>query len=149
MAKADLGTKRNCPKCSSKFYDLKKHPAHCPICGHDFDPEAPVKKRGKRKTTKVSAEDAKSQVLAASASKKRKESSDDDDIELPEFEDLGIMEDMDDLDDMEEVEGLKGKASGNSDEDEDEDLDLDDDMLDEDEEIDLDDEDFDDEDKRR
>lgn len=124
MAKSELGSKRNCPKCASKFYDLNKNPAHCPICGHDFDPEAPVKKRGKRKTTKVSAADAKSQVMAASATKKRKDSDDDDDIELPEFEDLGIIEDMDDMDDMEEVEGIKAKPAKT--EGDDEDIDLDD-----------------------
>lgn len=133
MAKTELGTKRNCPKCSSKFYDLQKNPAHCPICGHDFDPEVPVRKRGKRKTTKVSAEDARSQVLAASVSKKRKET-DEDDIELPEFEDLGIIEDMDDLDDMDDVAVVKKTSDDEDDIIDDDDAIIDDVEIDEDEE---------------
>lgn len=30
--KVDLGTKRVCPECEAKFYDLAKDPALCPIC---------------------------------------------------------------------------------------------------------------------
>ncbi|MCH2547254.1 MAG: TIGR02300 family protein [Alphaproteobacteria bacterium] len=137
MAKSELGTKRSCPKCASKFYDLNKNPAQCPVCAHGFDPEAPVKKRGKRKTVKMGADAVKTQVMASSATKGRKESDDDDDIELPEFDDLGIMEDMDD-DDLEDVESIKGKPSVTSDgEDEiikdDDDIVIDDDDVDEDE----------------
>lgn len=36
--KAELGEKRVCPECESKFYDLTKNPAICPICSHSFDP---------------------------------------------------------------------------------------------------------------
>ena len=32
MAKAELGTKRLCPNCSAKFYDLNKDPIVCPKC---------------------------------------------------------------------------------------------------------------------
>ncbi|MGB0906774.1 MAG: FYDLN acid domain-containing protein [Maricaulaceae bacterium] len=39
MAKVDLGTKRFCPECSAKFYDLARVPATCPECQHSFDPE--------------------------------------------------------------------------------------------------------------
>ena len=38
MAKVDLGTKRVCPECEAKFYDLGKNPATCPMCQHSFDP---------------------------------------------------------------------------------------------------------------
>lgn len=38
MPKAKLGTKRACPNCESKFYDLEKDPIVCPICGSTFDP---------------------------------------------------------------------------------------------------------------
>ena len=40
MPKADLGEKRVCPECGSKFYDLAKRPAVCPMCQHSYDPEA-------------------------------------------------------------------------------------------------------------
>lgn len=38
MAKVDIGTKRVCPECEAKFYDLTKNPAVCPMCQHSFDP---------------------------------------------------------------------------------------------------------------
>lgn len=40
---AKLGTKRNCSKCSMKFYDFGKSSIQCPKCGTEFDPEAQVK----------------------------------------------------------------------------------------------------------
>lgn len=36
MVKAELGTKRICPSCGSKFYDLLKSPIICPKCGVSF-----------------------------------------------------------------------------------------------------------------
>lgn len=120
MAKPELGTKRECPKCASKFYDLKKNPAECPICHHGFDPTVPVRKRGKKKTVKMAADDAAEKVMAATASKKRTEIEDDEDIDLPEFEDLGVMEAMDDLDDMEDVDVVSKKVGGEDDDVDDE-----------------------------
>ena len=35
MAKPGLGTKRLCPHCGAKFYDLDKDPIVCPKCGTD------------------------------------------------------------------------------------------------------------------
>ena len=32
MAKPELGTKRLCPNCGAKFYDLNKDPIVCPKC---------------------------------------------------------------------------------------------------------------------
>ncbi|MFT6541441.1 MAG: hypothetical protein ACJAU5_000515 [Maricaulis maris] len=39
MAKPELGSKRACPSCSAKFYDLGRRPARCPKCETEFDPE--------------------------------------------------------------------------------------------------------------
>ena len=36
MVKAELGTKRTCPSCGAKFYDLLKSPIICPKCGVSF-----------------------------------------------------------------------------------------------------------------
>ncbi len=36
MVKAELGTKRTCPSCSARFYDLLKNPIICPKCGVSF-----------------------------------------------------------------------------------------------------------------
>ncbi len=37
MAKADLGTKRHCPNCGTKYYDLNRSPIICPRCGTRFE----------------------------------------------------------------------------------------------------------------
>ena len=44
MAKADLGTKRLCPNCGAKYYDLNRDPIICPRCDTVF--EVPTKSRG-------------------------------------------------------------------------------------------------------
>lgn len=36
MVKAELGTKRTCPSCATRFYDLLKNPIVCPKCGVTF-----------------------------------------------------------------------------------------------------------------
>ena len=38
MAKPELGTKRHCQSCATKFYDLQKDPILCPKCGTVFVP---------------------------------------------------------------------------------------------------------------
>src|ERR1700691_3468045 len=45
LVKADLGTKRACPSCAARFYDLTKRPIECPKCGFSFEPEALYKQR--------------------------------------------------------------------------------------------------------
>lgn len=40
MVKAELGTKRSCPNCAARFYDLNKTPIECPKCGTAFIAEA-------------------------------------------------------------------------------------------------------------
>ncbi len=37
MAKPELGTKRHCPSCGTKYYDLNRDPILCPKCGTVFD----------------------------------------------------------------------------------------------------------------
>lgn len=36
MVSAELGTKRTCPNCAARFYDLLKDPITCPKCGTSF-----------------------------------------------------------------------------------------------------------------
>jgi len=36
VVKAELGTKRTCPSCASRFYDLLRNPIVCPKCGVTF-----------------------------------------------------------------------------------------------------------------
>ena len=36
MVKPELGTKRTCPNCATRFYDLLKDPITCPKCSTSF-----------------------------------------------------------------------------------------------------------------
>lgn len=50
--KPERGTKRICPSCESRFYDLARIPAICPKCGAEYvepvrpAPLYPIRKRG-------------------------------------------------------------------------------------------------------
>ena len=45
MAKPELGTKRICVSCGTRFYDLGKAPAICPKCGTEQPPDQPKQRR--------------------------------------------------------------------------------------------------------
>lgn len=45
MAKPELGLKRVCVSCGTKFYDLMRAPALCPKCGTEQPAEQPKLKR--------------------------------------------------------------------------------------------------------
>ena len=46
MVKPEWGTKRTCPKCSTRFYDLgAEDPVHCINCGNDWIPEPVLKSK--------------------------------------------------------------------------------------------------------
>jgi uncharacterized protein (TIGR02300 family) len=45
MAKPELGTKRQCVACGTRFYDLTKVPAVCPKCGTEQPAEQPRARR--------------------------------------------------------------------------------------------------------
>ena|SRR6185369_11939653 len=46
MVKPEWGTKRTCPKCSTRFYDLTHdNPVHCIECGTEWVPEPVLKSK--------------------------------------------------------------------------------------------------------
>jgi uncharacterized protein (TIGR02300 family) len=45
MAKPELGSKRICVSCQTRFYDLTRAPALCPKCGVEQPPEQPRPRR--------------------------------------------------------------------------------------------------------
>jgi uncharacterized protein (TIGR02300 family) len=46
MVKPEWGTKRTCPKCATRFYDLGKDaPVTCITCGVAWDPEPVLKSK--------------------------------------------------------------------------------------------------------
>ncbi|HXM85839.1 MAG TPA: TIGR02300 family protein [Stellaceae bacterium] len=48
VAKIDWGTKRICPNCGARYYDMRRVPIACPKCGAPFDLEALAKPRKTR-----------------------------------------------------------------------------------------------------
>lgn len=47
MPKEEWGTKRLCPHCATRFYDLKNDPLTCPACGAQFTLESLIDGRSK------------------------------------------------------------------------------------------------------
>ena len=46
MVKPEWGTKRTCPKCATRFYDLgKDDPVVCIECGQAFEPDTVLKSK--------------------------------------------------------------------------------------------------------
>lgn len=134
MAKADLGTKRTCPNCASKFYDLGRMPAQCPKCGHEYDPTEleqqipPVKKV---------AEDTEDKKEEACSEADGFEDEADDAVEV----DLAAAEPADqDDDENEDASGLSDDIGDDFESDDIEDSDEDDNttvLIDEEEDDDL------------
>src|SRR5213082_1950773 len=48
VAKPEWGTKRICPSCGTRYYDLMRDPVVCPKCSTPFDAEAFLKSRRTR-----------------------------------------------------------------------------------------------------
>ena len=89
MAKPELGTKRVCVACNTKFYDLLKTPPVCPKCSTEQPAEAP---RTRRPSGNV-VEDKRP---------KKPPVADDADVEVEAVEDDAeedVLEDASDLED--------------------------------------------------
>src|SRR6266481_7099700 len=56
VAKPEWGTKRICPSCGTRYYDLLRDPVVCPKCSTPFDPEAFLKSRRARPAPPVEKE---------------------------------------------------------------------------------------------
>ena len=56
MAKPEWGTKRICPSCGARYYDLLREPVICPKCSTPFDPEAFLRARRARPSVPVEKE---------------------------------------------------------------------------------------------
>ncbi len=56
MAKPEWGTKRICPSCTTRYYDLLRDPVVCPKCSTPFDPEAFLRARRARPAAPVEKE---------------------------------------------------------------------------------------------
>ncbi len=81
MPKEEWGTKRLCPHCSTRFYDLQRDPMTCPACGAEFTAESLQPGRGR--------------AIVADKSSTRN----DDQVDVVDDEDLDDDADGGDLDD--------------------------------------------------
>ncbi len=86
MSKPELGTKRDCPSCGAKFYDLNKSPAVCPKCKHEFVPDTGAKAKRAKPVEKPKEKPVKRAVIA----------DDDDNVSLDALRDEELA--ADDLD---------------------------------------------------
>src|SRR5580658_6113245 len=56
LAKPEWGTKRICPSCGTRYYDLLREQVVCPKCSTPYDPEAFLKARRSRPVAPVEKE---------------------------------------------------------------------------------------------
>ena len=111
MAKPELGMKRVCPKCDTRYYDMTKLPPVCPSCGTVYDPEEVMGARRGRSAVLEDAKKAKEQQAMAADDNLL----DIDDDAVPEAEgdqDPSLIEDASELGDDEDEMGLSGTEDG-------------------------------------
>lgn len=89
MPKEEWGTKRLCPHCATRFYDLNNNPMFCPACGSEMTPESLSEGRTKSSVSEKTA----------SSSKDVDSSDDDNDLDTDGGDlDDDLLEDDDDAD---------------------------------------------------
>ena len=114
MARPEWGTKRICPSCGARYYDLLREPVICPKCSTPFDPEAFLRSRRSRpqapvekELEPVGAEDGDVDLEQEEAETAEDEEEADVALEDAEEEDEEMIEDASELgedeDDMAEV----------------------------------------------
>ncbi len=94
MAKPELGLKRTCVACGTRFYDLTRSPAVCPKCGA----EQPAEQPRLRRAAATPAPDEKLKKRAAGAEVEA------EDIEVEDVEGDEAIEDAEELED--DAEGI-------------------------------------------
>src|SRR6185312_10123378 len=114
LAKQEWGTKRICPSCGTRYYDLLRDSVICPKCSTPYDPEAFLKARRARPVAPVEKELAPvdDTDIDADAETEDAEAAEDEEEAVPlaegeEEEDEELIEDASELgeddDDMAEV----------------------------------------------
>jgi uncharacterized protein (TIGR02300 family) len=110
VAKPEWGTKRICPSCGTRYYDLLHDPIVCPKCSTPFDPEALLRARRTRPAAPV--EKALEPVIAEDLDVDR----DADEVEAVEDEEEEAVP-LADADDEEEEELIEDASELGEDED--------------------------------
>ncbi len=116
VAKSELGTKRACLECSTRYFDLNRDPITCPKCGAIFEIATQHKTRpANAKPEKAVAEDAppKPRAVAEKAADDKPAVVEDPDDDTDVADDAGGEAEIISLDEAE-------KADGDDDDDDDE-----------------------------
>ena len=97
MVKPEWGTKRTCPKCATRFYDLTKdEPVTCINCGVSWEPEPILKSKQPLPFEAVKATPDKAEAADSDLGDEvldiaeDEEPSPDDDVDLGGDDDLGV-----------------------------------------------------------
>jgi uncharacterized protein (TIGR02300 family) len=96
MVKPEWGTKRSCPKCGTRFYDLQKdEPVTCIECGFAWEPEPILKSKQPLPFEAAKAESTKEKEKDKDLGDdldidEEEEPSADDDVDLGGDDDLGV-----------------------------------------------------------
>ena len=109
MPNPEWGTKRLCPACATRFYDLGNDPTTCPACGVEHPLTAFVLSKGKsaRAEAEKKAKEVKDPVV-----------DDADDVLDDDDDDIAVDDDTvldDDDDDASDIEGIADVASEDDD----------------------------------
>lgn len=133
LIKPDLGTRRVCPSCAARFYDLQKRPIECPKCAFTFEPDALLRQRRPRtpEPAKEAAPEAEEVSVEATENDGKKEAEDNAESEDTEPAVVAAVD--------EETDAGPGMSVSDGDDDDQDDDDQDDDDL----VVDLDDDDDD------
>ncbi len=97
MVKPEWGTKRTCPKCATRFYDLgKDDPVTCIECGQAWEPEPILKSKqplpfdAPKTAVKVDDDDLADAAEDLDIAGDDEEPSPDDEVDLGGDDDLGV-----------------------------------------------------------
>ena len=71
MAKITWGTKRTCPSCGARFYDLRRSSVVCPKCDTPYRGEINVKPKRTRVPAEAARQVEQAVVIAAAAEPKK------------------------------------------------------------------------------
>ena len=95
MVKPEWGTKRSCPKCGTRFYDLQKDdPVTCINCGYAWEPEPILKSKQPLPFEAVKAEKDKDKEADSDLGDDLDIYTEDDDTPAYDFVDLGGDDDL-------------------------------------------------------
>ncbi|MBT9291751.1 TIGR02300 family protein [Prosthecodimorpha staleyi] len=123
MAKPELGTKRLCPNCGTKYYDLNRDPILCPKCGTLFTVAAVVSRAKAAPAVEEAEEEVDEAAPIEFVPLEEAEADESADEAVPGIEDEEIADIPDDEDDTfleaeedDEIDGIDIDVAGEDEE---------------------------------